>query len=241
MKLINKVVEDVDALTDLLSVVRIDLVTSFLQVVQPPGFWGDSSLPHLFLTFDDGPSPHTTPALLEILAETDTKATFFLIGKEAEKFPDLVKEIHQAGHAIGNHSHTHEYLPRLSSSEIEYQVVKANQVLGDIIGERVELFRPPFGMMDGRVASCLKKHNLSAVYWTSAPEDWAIPGAARVIRRVQWKLKRGGIIVLHEGKELAKQTLEAAKQIIYSCRHQHLELDKVELCLTSNRRRIMDS
>lgn len=241
MKLIAKAAEDLDVLTDVISVVRVDIATAFLRMMHPPGFWGDNSPSRMFLTFDDGPSPHTTEPLLELLAETNTRATFFLIGQEAQKYPELVRAIHEAGHTIGNHSHTHEYLPTLSTRQIDYQLSRANAAIGDIIGEAPQLFRAPYGMMDERVAKALVRHNLFPVYWTAAPEDWAIPGAARVIRRVNWKLKPGGIIVLHEGKELASQTIPAAKQIIYSCRHRHLELDRVESCLTSNPQRIMNS
>ncbi|MBY0551842.1 MAG: polysaccharide deacetylase family protein [Candidatus Obscuribacterales bacterium] len=241
MSLFRLIANEFDHYADKLAVARIDLVSSVLRKVQPPGFWGEHSSERIFLTFDDGPSPHTTPALLEMLEETGTKATFFLIGQEAERYPQLVESIAQAGHSIGNHSYSHKYLPALGIREIEKQIIRTNTIVQEITGSAPEVFRPPYGMMDARVASCLGEQRLSAIYWTSAPEDWAVPGAHRVTRRVNFKLKGGGIVVLHEGKELGKQTILAAKQIIYACRDKNFELHKVESCLTSESRRITDS
>lgn len=242
MSLFRLITDEFDHYADKLAVARIDLVSSVLKMVQPTGFWGDElSSERIFLTFDDGPSPHTTPALLELLAQTGTKATFFLIGQEAEKYPDLVQAIHDGGHAIGNHSYSHKYLPALGVKDIEQEVGRTSKIIEDITGAPPDVFRPPYGMMDARVASCLTERRLSAIYWTSAPEDWSVPGASRVIRRVNLKLKGGGIIVLHEGKELARQTLQAAEQIVYSCHNRNLVLHKVESCLTLDRLRITDS
>mgnify|MGYP003384617200 CR=1 FL=1 len=237
MRLLKQLTEQIDTYADRLSVARIDAVSSLLRAIQPSGFWGEAAGSSVFLTFDDGPSPHTTPALLEMLGEAGTKASFFLIGQEAAKYPELVKAIHKGGHAIGNHSYSHRYLPALRTRDIEFQISHTNEIISSITGVAPELFRAPFGMMDARAASCLNEHKLAPVYWTSAPEDWSIPGAERVLRRVDWKLKAGGIIVLHEGKGLGLQTVQAAKQIIYSCRDKNLVLDRVELCLTLDRQR----
>lgn len=241
MSLLRLITNEFDTYADKLAVARIDAVSSLLRRVQPAGFWGEHSSQRIFLTFDDGPSPETTQALLEMLEETGTKATFFVIGKEAEKYPELVEAIAKGGHSIGNHSYSHKYLPAQSTREIEQQVIRTNTIVREITGSQPDVFRPPYGMMDARVASCLGEQKLSAVYWTSAPEDWAVPGAHRVTRRVNFKLKGGGIIVLHEGKQLGKQTIQAAKQIIYSCRDKNFELHRVESCLTSESLRITDS
>jgi len=239
----NKVYEllqHADACLDLVSVHKMDLLTALGRTILPRGFWGDGhkhnisdhpqpSNSRVYLTFDDGPSPHTTPFLLEMLEADGIKASFFLIGREAEKYPDLVKAIHEGGHSIGNHTYSHLYMPGLSSRELEAEIERTNSIIEDITGEKTRIFRPPFGHMDQRTAQVLTEREMHPVYWTQAPEDWAIPGAKRVVRRLQMRLKPGSLIVLHEGQNLKEQTLTAAKEIIYSCKKSELDLAKVQL------------
>lgn len=237
---LTRLLAQADACIDLFSVEKIDFITRMSRNVLPAGFWGDghalNSVNHpelcnsrAYLTFDDGPSPHTTPYLLEMLEEQGIQATFFLIGKEAERYPDLVKAIADAGHTIGNHSYSHLFLPGLSTKMIEREIERTNKEITEIIGEQPKIFRPPFGVMDGRAASALTERAMHPVYWSQAPEDWALPGAQRVVRRVLMKLAPGALIVLHEGKFLKQQTLLAAKEIIYRCKSSNLSLAKVEL------------
>jgi peptidoglycan/xylan/chitin deacetylase (PgdA/CDA1 family) len=239
-KEINQLLLKADACLDYVSVHKMDFLTAIGRNILPRGFWGDGhknnisdhpqpSSSRVYLTFDDGPSPHTTPFLLEMLEANGIKASFFLIGREAEKYPDLVKAIHDGGHSIGNHTYSHLYMPGLKCSELENEVERTNNILEDITGEKTKIFRPPFGHMDQRTAQVLTEREMHPVYWTQAPEDWAIPGAHRVVRRLLMRLKPGSLIVLHEGMELKEQTITAAKEIIYSCKKSELELAKVQL------------
>ncbi|MBX9691396.1 MAG: polysaccharide deacetylase family protein, partial [Cyanobacteria bacterium] len=157
------------------------------------------------------------------------KGGFFLIGKEAERYPELVEQIHKAGHSIGNHSYKHLFMPSLQSRELEREVQRTNEIIEDITGEQPTIFRPPYGLMCHRTAQVLTDRSMHPVYWTQAPEDWSVPGAHRVIRRVLMRLKPGSLIVLHEGPSLKSQTLSAAKEIIYRCKSEQLILEKVQL------------
>lgn len=229
-----------DACFDWLSVQKIDLVTRLAHKGLPGGFWGDghahnavnhpeSSVSRVYLTFDDGPSPDTTPYLLELLAQENMKASFFLIGKEIEKHPDLVRRIAEEGHSIGNHSYSHQFMPSLTVKQIENEIEKTNKLVEEICGQRPKNFRPPFGFMDKKTADVLTDLAMHPVYWSQAPEDWSLPGASAVVRRVLMRLAPGALIVLHEGKQLKEQTLMAAKEIIYRCKSSELTLSKVEL------------
>lgn len=238
---ILSLLKEADAFMDWLAVSRMDLLGKFVQKICPVGFWGEKSENNcvlspenqearpVYLTFDDGPSPETTPWLLELLSELEASATFFLIGKEAEKYPDLVCQIQKAGHAIGNHSYSHNFMPILSTGKIENEVGRTNRIISEICGEAPSIFRPPFGLMCPRTARVLTDNALHPVYWSEAPEDWAIPGADRVTRRVLMKMSPGSLIVLHEGPNLKEQTIAAAKEIIYRCKSANLNLAKVEL------------
>lgn len=226
------ILNGVDELFCRLSNTKIDLITELGKRMLPAGFWGRASeaeCPHVMLTFDDGPHPATTPLLLELLEEFGVRASFFLIGSNCRKYPELVSAIHEAGHIIGNHTYNHLPLTFLSTAQIEKEIVRTNEVIEECTGEAPHIFRPPFGIMDYRAGKCLQKLDMTPVYWGSAPEDWNIPGADRVIRRVMWKIADGTLIVLHEGAMLAGQTIPAAKEILYRCQTLGYEFSKVNV------------
>jgi peptidoglycan-N-acetylglucosamine deacetylase len=233
-------IREADACLDWFSVHKMDVMTVFLRGVLPQGFWGDGysgniachpcpSASRVYLTFDDGPSPATTPWLLEMLEKEGIQASFFLIGRQAESNAELVRDIHRAGHSIGNHSYRHLFMPGLASKEIENEIERTNRIIKEITGEPPRIFRPPYGFMDRRAARVLFENSMHPVYWSQAPEDWSIPGAHRVVRRLLMRLKPGNLIVLHEGRYLKEQTLAAAKEIIYRCKSSAYDLEKVQL------------
>ncbi|HEY9869064.1 MAG TPA: polysaccharide deacetylase family protein [Candidatus Obscuribacterales bacterium] len=202
---------------------RMDYLTDLARKLLPDGFWGDNSPPAqgqetLYLTFDDGPCPHVTPWLLELLEEQNVRATFFLVGARVASHEHLVEKIVRAGHAVGNHTFNHFLMPALSTQALEKEIDRTNALIADLAGVPPQLFRPPYGLMDQRGADCLKERNMRPVYWGPVPEDWAAPGPERVVNRVMRRLSHGALVVLHEHRLLSKQTLAAAKQIICSGR-----------------------
>ena len=196
----------------------------------PTGFWGESSDTicsgndlagkNLFLTFDDGPNPHTTTKLLEVLAEERVQASFFVIGSEVEKYPELVAQIAKGGHTLGNHSFNHNFLPGLSTKIIENEIYRTNNLIEEISGIHTKFFRPPYGIIDHRGAFFLKEAAMTIVYWGCMPEDWRPVGSSSVTKRVLRKLEAGTLIVLHEGSEIAEQTIESTRAIIHNARAQ---------------------
>lgn len=229
-----------EACLDWISVHKMDFLTMLSRGILPRGFWGDghanNSVAHpqpsksrIYLTFDDGPSIHSTPWLLEMLEKENVQASFFLIGQAIERNPELVLSIHKAGHSIGNHSYKHLFMPGLNNKELENEIERTNLLIEELTGELPKIFRPPYGLMDNRLAQVLNDRSMHPVYWSQAPEDWAHPGAHRVVKRLFMRLKPGSLIVLHEGKNLKEQTLVAAKEIIYKCKSSEFNLEKVQL------------
>ncbi len=149
-----------------------------------------------------------------MLGEAGVKATFFLIGANAARYPHLVQEICRQGHYIGNHSFNHPFLPGLSIARLEQEIDSTNQQIAQVTGCLPTIFRPPYGILDARAAECLREREMQPVYWGAVPSDWERPGAARVVARVLKRLSAGSLVVMHERSSLATQTILAAKEII---------------------------
>ncbi len=215
----SAVAKRVSRLLEEFSLWRMDCLRYIGRLNLPPGFWGqlniDSALPgKVCLTFDDGPDLSTTPQLLAELEQLGVPATFFLVGSRAAVHEDLLKQIFAGGHTIGNHSFQHRFLPSLPVAAQADEIDRTNAVILRATGQFPGLFRPPYGMMDGRTARLLSDRGMVSVYWGAAPLDWEVPGAATVAARVMRRLGNGALIVLHEGELLAEQTILAAKEII---------------------------
>ena len=203
------------------SLLRMDFLKKLGRKILPAGHWEhERSQGTVYLTFDDGPSPHTTERLLELLSEEQVSATFFLIGSHAGRHPELVERIAAHGHAIGSHSLSHKLMPFLSLREIESEIHRANLIFDDLLGYTPRLFRPPYGLLDQRAAQYLGELGMKIVYLGSVPEDWAKIGPERVTRKVLRKLTDGTIVVLHEQSRIADQTLAATRQIIRAGKQQ---------------------
>ncbi len=159
----------------------------------------------LALTFDDGPNPTATPRLLEILARHNVRATFFLIGQYVLREPALTREIAAAGHAIGNHTMTHPYLPWQSRAAILDELTGCNRALEDTLGRRVSLFRAPHGARRPAVFRATRALNLQTVQWNLIVQDWEPVPAAIIYTRIASGIARnaargrGTNVVLHDG------------------------------------------
>ena len=160
------------------------------------------------LTFDDGPNPDFTETLLDGLGERGVKATFFLLGSEVEKYPDIVKRIYEEGHKICTHSYEHVNLCNLSDAAAKEQVDKTNTAIYDITGEYPEYIRPPFGCWKSNLDYETK---MIEVLWDIDPRDWATTNTAAVIERVVKKVQENDIILLHDA---SKSSVDAALAIV---------------------------
>ncbi|MEE1314707.1 MAG: polysaccharide deacetylase family protein [Faecalimonas sp.] len=162
--------------------------------------------PKIALTFDDGPSVHTE-RLLQGLEERGVKATFFVIGKYAEKYPELVKREYEDGHLLGNHTYSHVQITRLGEEEARAEIIKTNQILEELTGKRVEYVRPPFGVWKEK----LQDLEMTPVLWTVDPLDWTTKNADEIVNKVVTKAEENAIILLHD---CYKSSVDAALRIV---------------------------
>lgn len=160
------------------------------------------------ITFDDGPNPSYTPKLLDGLRERGVHATFFLMGQNAEAYPEIVKTMHEDGHLIGNHTYTHMQLTERDADAFELELQKTDALIFEITGEHTEYVRPPFGVWDTKYE---KKLNMLPVLWTIDPRDWCTSNTDTVINRVTKAAEENGIILLHD---CYASSVEAALRII---------------------------
>ncbi len=152
------------------------------------------------LTFDDGPDPIYTPKILAVLADYKAKATFFVVGEAARQFPQLIELILKAGHAIGNHSHSHQHPWLISAARARYEVMQANRLLQDITGEAPRWFRPPFGRLRTAMQQQAQTEQLTTVLWSRSMMDWGGYGTKAGISRRLAAITAGDIVLLHDGR-----------------------------------------
>lgn len=150
------------------------------------------------LTFDDGPHPIYTPRLLDVLAMHNAKATFFVLGSAAQKYPWLIARMHAEGHEIGNHSWDHPSLPTLSVREQRDQIIRAHGVLAPY-GAR--FFRPPFGHQRLVTTVIARALGYEIAHWTFHVEDWLDQGYKELAARLLRGTKPGAIVLLHDRLE----------------------------------------
>lgn len=166
-----------------------------------PGFGN-----RIALTYDDGPTPGVTDRILADLSKRNLRATFFMIGKKAEAYRSLAKEVADAGHEIANHTYTHPALNRLAQDRVEYEIRKAQDVLAEVTGREPAWFRPPYGAFRTNQGPIPRAVSLGVALWSVDPRDWAKPGASSIVQRVVSTTRAGSIVLLHD---LHSQTADA--------------------------------
>jgi peptidoglycan-N-acetylglucosamine deacetylase len=169
------------------------------------------------LTFDDGPS-ESTPQVLEALAASGAKATFFQCGANVERLPAIAAEVAAAGHEIGNHSYSHPLFCFHSSRFMEDELRRAQDAIGVRTGARPVWFRPPFGARWFGLARAQRALKLTGVTWTAIGYDWSLKPEA-VVERLAASVENGSILCLHDGRELRVvpdigATVEAVRRLV---------------------------
>lgn len=173
------------------------------------------------LTFDDGPYPIWTAEYLKVLQEYQVKATFFLVGKRVEWYPDLAKKIIAYGCEIGSHSYEHGRLTEFVEGEVQKDFQKTFDTIKKVTGQELGIFRPPYGAYNNIVVDTAQSFGQTPVNWNVDPRDWDTNDAQAVANRVLAKVTDGAIVVMHEGRE---STLKAIPQIIDGLHAQGFEL-----------------
>ncbi|MFC9132320.1 polysaccharide deacetylase family protein, partial [Streptomyces sp. NPDC057099] len=153
---------------------------------------------HMVLTFDDGPDPRYTPAVLDTLAKYDVRAMFFVCGGMAADNRELLARMAEEGHAVGNHTWSHPLLTRLTHGEIRAEMERTCDVIEDAYGERPEWFRAPYGAWNRTTFRLGAELGMEPLAWTVDTLDWTTPGTRSIIRRVENGAAPGVVVLSHD-------------------------------------------
>ena len=182
------------------------LIAAGYQSMAPTGQWYGRTFTGLArgtrqiaLTYDDGPNDPHTMHLLDVLARHNVKATFFCVGRYVQQRPDIVREVFNAGHIVGNHTFNHPLLTLKSAAEIRSELTDCRAALQDAIGDHSNLFRPPFGGRRPAVLRVVRELGLQPVMWNVTGYDWNAPPAPDIEKKCARQIRGGDVILLHDG------------------------------------------
>ncbi len=175
------------------------------------------------LTFDDGPHCKYTEQVLNILEKYDVKATFFVIGCNAEKAPDKVKLIAENGHEIGNHTYSHSKDAVKDHATLNREINRASLIISEITGQTPNIFRPPEGKCNELVVSCARENGCSVILWSIDTRDWAHRPSDVIARDILQQVRGGDIILFHDFITPDTPTPQALEKIIPTLKEQGYE------------------
>jgi len=168
-------------------------------------------------TFDDGPNPTYTPKLLDMLQEHGVKATFFVLGSQAEKYPEVIQRMHQEGHQIGIHNYTHTSNWVMTPGEVlREQIDISADIIERITGERPTFYRPPWGILNlGDLFNFRLRNTYRIVLWSVIVGDWKRSTTAERLRsKLMRRITPGAIVVLHDSGDTLGADTDAPQQMI---------------------------
>lgn len=180
--------------------------------------------PIIYFTFDDGPAEDTKD-VLGILAKHDAKATFFVVGANVQAHPELLRAEAQAGHYIGNHTFTHPHLAEMPRDEfvreLDETAKAVNTAASDLLtlDGRMHLMRPPYGNIDENTAPWVRDMGYDMVLWDIDPNDWDMPGTAKIATQILAEAKPGAIVLMHDGGGDRSQTVAALQALLPELSH----------------------
>jgi len=212
---------------DIIAQVQQEIDQSLLNFKIPAQFQGttfndvklNSGEKVVALTFDDGPWPSSTVAILEILKRNDIKATFFWVGEPLEDFPQIAKQVVAEGHAIGNHTWHHWY-HKMSPEVVQSEIERTNELIYKTTGVKTGLFRPPGGVLTNGLADYVMQQKNAVVMWSSDSIDYRRPSVPVFLNNVLRNTAPGGIILMHDGGGDRSQTVSALPELIANLRQQ---------------------
>ena len=151
------------------------------------------------LTFDDGPHPHGTPAVLAALERAGAPATFFLVGEQVERWPALAAEIASAGHHVGVHCHRHRNLMRLTPAQVRDDLLHAADLIASVTGHAPVYYRPPYGTLTTPALALARRRGWETVLWRRDGHDWERRATAdSIVERILRRLAPGDVVLLHD-------------------------------------------
>jgi peptidoglycan/xylan/chitin deacetylase (PgdA/CDA1 family) len=176
---------------------------------------GKGDLWRVALTFDDGPDPRSTIALLDLLRESKVQAAFFCIGKRVAAHPELVARISREGHLVGNHSYSHSNATNLFTvGHLREELQRTQTAIQNSTGSAPECFRPPMGLSNPRIFRAAHELGLKVVGWTARGLDTRTTDPHRIVNRIIRQLKPGAIVLLHDGNIPAERLVATVKTLL---------------------------
>ncbi len=166
------------------------------------------------LTFDDGPHPKYTEKILDILAQYEIKATFFVVGQNVEYYSETAKRAVREGHEIGNHTYSHPHIRGLDSSSVAAEVRHCEETVERVLGCKTTLFRPPEGVIDDAVKSMAGESEYDLILWRIDTRDWAGTSTRDICANISNNIRAGDIILMHDYITKSCHTVDALEQII---------------------------
>lgn len=193
-------------------------------------FHGDRLIRAVALTFDDGPHPRDTPRVLDVLEKHDVRATFHLVGKQAEQHPSLIRQIHGRGHQLALHCYRHIPFPLETPSTLSVHLDYTRDLISQVCGippEAITDLRPPYGMFNQKTLAHLTQWGYRLVMWTSIPPHWMQP-VSWSIRQVMESIFPGTVIVLHDGHGHGRRVAEIVDAVVPRIKSLGYDLVSVE-------------
>lgn len=165
----------------------------------------DVNAPMIALTFDDGPNPQSTQRILDVLSSNYSHATFFVVGTNADKYPEILQAIAAAGCELGNHTNNHKDLTKITDAEVGEQIESVNRSVKTATGEGTTVIRPPYGAFNDHVLGMLSE---PVVLWDLDTEDWNSRNAQAIVENVMENVKDGDIVLMHDIYDSTAEAVE---------------------------------
>jgi peptidoglycan-N-acetylglucosamine deacetylase len=177
------------------------------------------------ITFDDGPNSAYTPQILDIFSKAKGKATFFMIGEQMINHPEVVKQVVDQGHEIGNHTFTHPKLSQLSIEDCREEIDQTEKLIEEMTGQRPVVFRPPYLDYNQDTVSIVQQKGYSMIGALNLEaQDWEQPGVEHIFEKSREVVKNGSILIFHDGFGDRSQTIEAVRKLVSELKAQNYHL-----------------
>ena len=180
----------------------------WMKLIFPRLVWNVPNDSHVFLTFDDGPHPVATPKVLEVLDHFGIKATFFCVGENAQKYPEIMRDIERAGHGIGNHTYHHDNGWTTPVDAYMNSIMKTSALI------KSNLFRPPYGRINLRSINRLKNAGYQIIMWSWLSKDYDSKLKNNTIIAAAKHIKAGDVLVFHDSQKTEERIEELLMEII---------------------------
>ena len=197
-------------------------VPSFYYKEKPAAtyYQGSTKEKKIALTFDDGPDSTYTKQVLDILKQHQVPATFFVIGNQVHRHPDVMKRIVDEGHVVANHTWSHPNLMKVSDTKVRQEITKTYQAVEKVTGKKMAMLRPPYGAVKGK-EKVIQQMGISVIQWDIDTLDWK-PGQTpdQIIKSVVHHVSPGSIVLQHSGGGDRSATVQALPQLIQNLKQQ---------------------